>query len=142
MAEGRDFESVGSTLAELTPRVDDSSWQRYLDSLAAAADDRRAELGAQTVDDPPEWAVEAFGALIGLIAILLLGGAVVREQRASRVGGPGCGAAGVTATRSSLQLPRHLVVGLVAAGCAGDDGAVEARAEFGQDGVDSADCLP
>ena len=61
MAEGRDFEPVGSTFAEWTPRVDDPSWQRYLDSLAEAADARREELGAQLAEDPSAWAVEAFG---------------------------------------------------------------------------------
>jgi len=57
IADGRQFEPVGSTFAEWTPRVDDPSWQRYLDALAEAADARSEELA----EDAPGWAVEAFG---------------------------------------------------------------------------------
>lgn len=51
----------GSSYAEWTPTVDDPAWQRYLDSLAAAADTRRRELGEQVAVDQSQWAVEAFG---------------------------------------------------------------------------------
>jgi hypothetical protein len=55
------FEPVGQSWAEWAPKVDDPAWQTYLDTLAAAADQRTAELGAQAAAEPPAWTVEAFG---------------------------------------------------------------------------------
>jgi hypothetical protein len=51
----------GDRFADWTPRVEDPVWQRYLDTLAAAADARRIELGRQAAIESPQWAVEAFG---------------------------------------------------------------------------------
>ncbi len=61
IAGGRRFEPVGDTYAEWTPKVADPEWQRYLDALAEAADERREDLGAELADEPPPWAVEALG---------------------------------------------------------------------------------
>ncbi|MDQ4119420.1 MAG: AAA family ATPase [Actinomycetota bacterium] len=57
------FDPVGETWAEWVPRTDNPQWARYLDSLAAAADERADELGEQAVSEPPRWAVAAFGAV-------------------------------------------------------------------------------
>jgi conjugative relaxase-like TrwC/TraI family protein len=51
----------GDSYRDWTPRVDDPSWQHYLDTLADATDERRAELGRQAATECPQWAVEAFG---------------------------------------------------------------------------------
>ncbi|GAY10918.1 MobF family relaxase [Pseudonocardia sp. N23] len=55
------FDPDGSTWAAWTPRVDDPDWQRYLDQLADAADQRTVELGRAAADDPATWALAAFG---------------------------------------------------------------------------------
>jgi hypothetical protein len=52
----------GSSFADWTPQVDDPQWQRYLDTLAQAADARQQELGEQVAAEQPQWAVEALGA--------------------------------------------------------------------------------
>jgi hypothetical protein len=44
------------------PQVDDPQWRQYLSVLAASADARRIELGRGVAADPPQWAVETFGA--------------------------------------------------------------------------------
>jgi conjugative relaxase-like TrwC/TraI family protein len=56
------LDPIGDSFAERVPRVEDPGWQRYLDTLAAAADERRIELGAELAENPPQWAVEALGA--------------------------------------------------------------------------------
>ncbi|MCF7552610.1 MobF family relaxase [Pseudonocardia sp. WMMC193] len=61
IAQRHRFDPVGQTWAEWTPRVDDPEWQNYLDHLAAAADLRTDELGLAATNDPPAWAVNAFG---------------------------------------------------------------------------------
>lgn len=50
----------GDRYADWTPKVDDPQWAAYLDGLAAAADQRRNELGLDVLANPPQWAVEAF----------------------------------------------------------------------------------
>jgi conjugative relaxase-like TrwC/TraI family protein len=55
------LDPVGDSYADWTPQVDDPSWRQYLASLADAADARRNELGRAAADEPPDWAVEAFG---------------------------------------------------------------------------------
>ncbi|GAA3251353.1 hypothetical protein GCM10017691_63770 [Pseudonocardia petroleophila] len=61
IAGGLRLDPTGDSFAERVPRVDEPDWQQYLDTLAAAADERRDELGAQLADEPPQWAVEALG---------------------------------------------------------------------------------
>ena len=61
ITEGRRLDPVGDSYAERLPRVDEPAYQRYLDTLAEAADARREELGAELAEEPPQWAVEAFG---------------------------------------------------------------------------------
>jgi hypothetical protein len=55
------LDPVGDTFADWIPRVDDAKQRGYLATLAAAADSRRAELGAEIAAAPPQWAVEALG---------------------------------------------------------------------------------
>src|SRR5690606_31697172 len=55
------LDPTGDSYSERVPSVDDPEWQEYLGSLAEAADTRRNELGQQLAEDPPPWAVEAFG---------------------------------------------------------------------------------
>jgi conjugative relaxase-like TrwC/TraI family protein len=62
IAGGRRLDPVADSYAERVPHVDDPGWRRYLDALAAAADERRDDLGAELAKDPPQWAVEAWGA--------------------------------------------------------------------------------
>ena len=57
----RRFDPVGSTYADWIPRTDNPEWNDYLAALAAAADQRAAELGRAAADDAPAWAVEALG---------------------------------------------------------------------------------
>lgn len=57
----RRFDPLGSTWAEWAPRTGDADWDTYLAALAAAADERAAELGRAAAEDPPAWTVEAFG---------------------------------------------------------------------------------
>lgn len=52
----------GSSFTDWTPKVDDPQWQRYLDTLAQAADARQQELGERVAAEQPQWAVEALGA--------------------------------------------------------------------------------
>ncbi|SDH02707.1 conjugative relaxase domain-containing protein, TrwC/TraI family [Pseudonocardia oroxyli] len=62
ITERHRFDPVGHTWAEWTPRVDDVEWQAYLDDLAEAADARARQLGLDAADEPPQWALDAFGA--------------------------------------------------------------------------------
>lgn len=59
----RRFDPVGATWADWTPRTGDHEWDTYLGALAAAADQRAAELGRVAAKDAPVWAVEALGAV-------------------------------------------------------------------------------
>ncbi|SNR29156.1 conjugative relaxase domain-containing protein, TrwC/TraI family [Haloechinothrix alba] len=47
--------------ADRVPTVDEPDWRAYLDSLAAAADQRQRTLGEQVAENPPQWAIEALG---------------------------------------------------------------------------------
>jgi hypothetical protein len=58
---GRRFDPVGDSWAQWVPQVEDPGWQRYLDALATAADQRFDELGREAAADPPPWATEALG---------------------------------------------------------------------------------
>ncbi|MEK6438945.1 MobF family relaxase [Pseudonocardia sp. T1-2H] len=55
------FDPEGRSWAEWTPTVTDPEWQSYLARLAAAADQRTADLGAQAAVDASGWAVQTFG---------------------------------------------------------------------------------
>ena len=57
----RRFDPVGSSYAAWIPRTDNPGWNDYLIALAAAADQRAAELGRAAVAEAPSWAVEALG---------------------------------------------------------------------------------
>ncbi|MCA1681577.1 MAG: TrwC relaxase, partial [Actinobacteria bacterium] len=61
IATGWALDPIGECYADWTPQVADPHWRRYLDTLAAAADARREELGELAAADSPQWAVEAFG---------------------------------------------------------------------------------
>lgn len=56
-----ELEPAGDSYAEWVPAVDDPAWARHLGDLAAAADRRRDDLGADAGEQPPAWAVEALG---------------------------------------------------------------------------------
>jgi hypothetical protein len=55
------FDPEGKSWADWTPTVTDPEWQAYLDRLAAAADQRTADLGAHAADEQSAWAVDTFG---------------------------------------------------------------------------------
>jgi hypothetical protein len=55
------LDPVGESFTQRIPQMDNPEDQRYLTVLAAAADARREELATQALDQPPGWAVEAFG---------------------------------------------------------------------------------
>ena len=55
------LDPTGDSYAERVPQVGDPEWQRYLNGLAESADTRRHELGQQLAEEPPPWAIEAFG---------------------------------------------------------------------------------
>lgn len=55
------LDPVGDSYTERTPGVDNPQDQRYAAALTQAADTRRHELAAQASEQPPPWAVEAFG---------------------------------------------------------------------------------
>ncbi|MGW4829635.1 MobF family relaxase [Amycolatopsis japonica] len=55
------LDPVGDSYADWLPQVDDPQWATYLRTLADTADQRRRELGNQLADEPPQWAIEAFG---------------------------------------------------------------------------------
>jgi hypothetical protein len=55
------LDPVGDTYTQRAPTADDPDEQRFITALTTAADTRRAELGAQAAEQPPKWAVAAFG---------------------------------------------------------------------------------
>ena len=55
------LDPVGTTWAEWTPHVGLDDWDRYLASLAEAADQRANQLGRELADDPPSWLTAAIG---------------------------------------------------------------------------------
>ncbi len=57
------LDPVGDAFTDWTPAVDNPDHQRLLTVLSATADNRARELGAQTVDEQPVWATDAFGPL-------------------------------------------------------------------------------
>ena len=57
----RRFDPVGSTWVEWAPCTGDADWDAYLGALAEAADQRSSDLGRAAAEDPPSWAVDAFG---------------------------------------------------------------------------------
>ncbi|AEA22317.1 TrwC relaxase [Pseudonocardia dioxanivorans CB1190] len=58
---GLPLDPTADTWAARVPRLDDPTWQTYLDQLAGVIDERTAALGAAAADEQPAWAVEAFG---------------------------------------------------------------------------------
>jgi conjugative relaxase-like TrwC/TraI family protein len=61
ISENVSLDPVGDRYADWVPTVDNRAYQTYLHKLARAADRRRDELGAQVVEQQPQWAIEAFG---------------------------------------------------------------------------------
>jgi hypothetical protein len=61
LTEGRTFDPVGTSFADWAPATDDPGLAAQLAEITAAADGRRRDLGAQLADEPPAWALEAFG---------------------------------------------------------------------------------
>ncbi len=57
----RDPDEVVSSFADLIPRTMTDEQRQRLQTLADVADDRRRELGADTAELGPQWAVEALG---------------------------------------------------------------------------------
>ena len=55
------LDPAGDTHTAWLPTLEDPAWNAYLTRLATEADDRATALGEQLADDPPPWAVEAFG---------------------------------------------------------------------------------
>jgi hypothetical protein len=55
------LDPVGDTYTDRAPAADDPDEQRFITALTHAADTRRTELGAQTIEAPQGWALEAFG---------------------------------------------------------------------------------
>ena len=58
---GLDLDPRGHRFADWTPRTGNPEFDRYLATLAEAADARRDELGALTAEQAPQWATDAFG---------------------------------------------------------------------------------
>jgi conjugative relaxase-like TrwC/TraI family protein len=63
VSESVSLDPVGDRYTDWVPTVDNPAYQAYLHYLADTADQRRDELGRQTVEQQPQWAVEAFGSL-------------------------------------------------------------------------------
>jgi hypothetical protein len=59
--DASDLDPVGATWVEWAPRVDNPDWNAYLKALAEAADRRASELGRETAEQAPAWAVETLG---------------------------------------------------------------------------------
>jgi hypothetical protein len=57
----RRFEPIGANWAEWAPRTGHADWDAYLGALAAAADQRVAELGREVAEEAPAWALDTFG---------------------------------------------------------------------------------
>jgi hypothetical protein len=55
------LDPVADTYTDWIPHLDDPDWHAYLAALARAADTRRAELGRDTLAEPPQWAAESLG---------------------------------------------------------------------------------
>ncbi|MFG1820712.1 MobF family relaxase [Kribbella sp. NPDC049174] len=55
------LDPVGDTHTAWLPRLEDPAWSSYLHQLAAEADHRATTMAEQLANDPPAWAVEAFG---------------------------------------------------------------------------------
>ncbi|GAA5026116.1 MobF family relaxase [Actinopolymorpha pittospori] len=55
------LEPTGDSYTDWIPAVDDPARARHLTELAHAADTRRAQLGAETLEQLPQWAQEALG---------------------------------------------------------------------------------
>jgi hypothetical protein len=68
ITESVDLQPSGARYADWIPTVDNPAWQRHLHELATAADDHRAELGAQVAEQQPQWAIEALGPVPGDMA--------------------------------------------------------------------------
>jgi conjugative relaxase-like TrwC/TraI family protein len=56
-----DLDPRGTRFSDWTPQTGNPGFDRYLATLAKAADARRDELGAQTAEQAPQWATDAFG---------------------------------------------------------------------------------
>ncbi|MFC5136781.1 MobF family relaxase [Actinomycetospora rhizophila] len=61
MRDAHTYDPEGRTWADWTPATGRADWDRYLSSLADAADRRSAELGGQLAAEPPRWLTEALG---------------------------------------------------------------------------------
>jgi conjugative relaxase-like TrwC/TraI family protein len=61
ISETVSLDPVGDRYTNWVPTIDNPAYQAYLHRLARAADRRRDELGRQTVEQQPQWAVEALG---------------------------------------------------------------------------------
>ena len=55
------FDPTGTTWREWTPATGRADWDRYLETLADAADQRTAELAEQLAEAPPTWLTAALG---------------------------------------------------------------------------------
>ncbi|MDD7965517.1 MobF family relaxase [Actinomycetospora lemnae] len=55
------FDPQGTTWREWRPTTGRADWDRYLETLADAADQRTAELAEQLAENPPSWLTEALG---------------------------------------------------------------------------------
>ncbi|RZT89047.1 conjugative relaxase-like TrwC/TraI family protein [Pseudonocardia sediminis] len=55
------LDPTGERWADWIPHTDNPEWNNYLHRLADAADERALDLGAAAAEDPPRWAIEAFG---------------------------------------------------------------------------------
>ncbi|MDD7942498.1 MobF family relaxase [Actinomycetospora lutea] len=55
------FDPQGTTWCEWSPATGRADWNRYLETLADAADQRTAELAEQLADGPPPWLIDALG---------------------------------------------------------------------------------
>ncbi|PVZ08239.1 MobF family relaxase [Actinomycetospora cinnamomea] len=55
------FDPQGTTWREWSPATGRADWNRYLETLADAADQRSAELAEQLAEAPPPWLTESLG---------------------------------------------------------------------------------
>lgn len=60
---GGQLAPAAGTYADMIPAVASDGWREQLTRQAAAADERRRELGAQAADELPQWAAESFGSV-------------------------------------------------------------------------------
>jgi conjugative relaxase-like TrwC/TraI family protein len=61
MRDAHTYDPTGRTWADWTPATGRADWDRYLSSLADAADHRSAEHGDQLAAEPPRWLTDALG---------------------------------------------------------------------------------